>query len=107
MIKKMKLASQMDLDTRIKCFLCEWVAVDEQCGELTPESNPIHLRRSNGRRKSGRPTKYWLMGTGLINSPEILAYSDEEALEIANNILSIPPEKLVYRPLIEGDSDAP
>lgn len=82
-----KLASQMDDDTRVKCFLAGWVAVDEDCGTLNRESRPIRLVRSNGRRKAGRPTKYYLMGTGSINAPKIEAHSDEEAVEMANGLL--------------------
>jgi hypothetical protein len=104
---KMKLSCEMDLDTRVKCFLQNWVAVDEQCGTLDRESKVIHMRRSNGRRRTGRPAKYWIMGTGLIKTPEILSYSDAEALEIANNILSIPWEVLTFRDLPAEDSNAP
>lgn len=81
----LKLAKDMDTDTRIYCMLSGWCAVDENCGTLEPDSQPLRLRRSNGRRKAGRPTKYYLQGTGLINAPVIEAYSDEDALEIANS----------------------
>jgi hypothetical protein len=83
----LKLASQMDEDTRIKCYLAGWVAVDENCGELGRDSNPVHLRRSNGRRRAGRPAKYWLHGTGELNAPVVKAYTDEEAVELANQCL--------------------
>jgi hypothetical protein len=83
----LKLASQMDEDTRIKCALANWVAVDENCGPLTRESNPIHLRRSGGHRKAGRPTRYYIHGTGNISATEVLAYSDDEATEKANQML--------------------
>lgn len=82
-----KLASEMDQDTRIKCLLNQWVAVDENCGKLDRDSNPIRLRRSAGHRKAGRPTRYWLYGTGTINAIEIQAYSDEDAITQANNYL--------------------
>ena len=84
---KLKLASQMDDDTRAKCYMVGWVAVDENCGELARDSKPVHLRRSNGRRRAGRPAKYWLHGTGEVNAPVIQAYTDEEAVELANQCL--------------------
>ena len=85
----MKLANQMDRDTRIMCLLNQWVAVDENCGEINRESNPVRLRRSAGRRKAGRPIKYYLMGTGAINAPVLLAQSDEDAVEMANDFLGM------------------
>lgn len=86
----LKLASQMDNDTRIICWLKQWIAIDENCGELNKDSKPLRLWKSAGRRKSGRPTKYYLSGTGAINTPVIQAYTDEEALEIANGMIVIP-----------------
>jgi hypothetical protein len=79
----LKLASQMDNDTRVKCMLAGWMAVDENCGELKPDSRPIRIWKSNGRRKSGRPTKYYLCGI-TINAIVIEAYNDEAALVEAN-----------------------
>jgi hypothetical protein len=84
----LKLASRMDEDTRVKCYLAGWVAVDENCGELGRDSNPVHLRRSNGRRRAGRPAKYWLHGTGELNAPFIKACTEEEAVELANQCLA-------------------
>lgn len=83
----LKLASEMDEDTRVKCLLSDWTAVDENCGTLDRDSKPLRLIRSNGRRKAGRPTKYWLMGTSFINAPTFYAYSDEQAVEQANETL--------------------
>lgn len=82
----LKLSKDMDNDTRIICALNQWVAIDENCGQLNRESKPLRLRRSAGRRKAGRPIKYYLQGTGLINAPMIQAYSDEEAVQLANEI---------------------
>lgn len=82
----LKLASEMNNDTRIYCFLAGWIAVDENCGALTPASNPAHLRRSQGHRKAGRPAKYWLSGVGTINAIVIEAYTDAEALKLANEL---------------------
>lgn len=82
----LKLASEMNDDTRIKCMLNSWVAVDENCGELTPASHPAHLRRSQGRRKAGRPAKYYLQCVGTINAIVIEAYTDAEALKLANEL---------------------
>ncbi len=84
----LKLASDMDKDTRIVCMLNSWVAVDENCGELNRDSNPLRLRKSNGRRKAGRPTKYYVLGTGAFTAPVIEAYSDEEAVKEANERLA-------------------
>lgn len=83
----LKLAVLMNNDTRIKCMLESWVAIDENCGTLVPGSSPIRLRRSNGRRKTGRPTKYYLQGTGAINTPVIEAYNDYDAVTMANELL--------------------
>lgn len=92
--KMLKLAAQMDEDARVKCILAKWVAVDENCGTITSESKPAHLTKSRGRRKAGRPTKYWLYGTGQIYVPEITAYTDEEAVELANFYFGVePPEQ--------------
>lgn len=81
----LKLASQMDDNTRIKCAIAKWLAVDENCGVLNKDSHPIRLRKSNGRRKSGRPTKYYLHGI-TMNAIVIEAYNDDEALQKANEI---------------------
>ena len=79
-----KAISEMDEDTRVKCLINGWIAVDENCGTLTPESRPLRLWKSKGHRKAGRPTKYYLSGTGSIHTPVIEAYSDEEAILEAN-----------------------
>lgn len=84
----LKLSSLMDEDTRIKCAIAGWVAVDENYGTLERDSNPPHLLKSRGHRKAGRPTKYWLRGIGEINSILIEARSDDAALEIANEIMT-------------------
>ena len=80
----LKLASQMDEDTRVKCYLAGWIAVDENCGTLDRNSSPVRMFRSNGKRKSGRPTKYYLRGLGTMNAIKIEAFTDEEAVQIAN-----------------------
>jgi hypothetical protein len=84
----LKLSSHMDKDTMIVCLLNSWCAVDENCGTLDRDSNPFRLRRSNGHRKYGRPTKYYLQGTGEINAPMFKAYSDEEAVTLANEYIN-------------------
>ena len=80
-----KLASQMDHDTRITCFIAGWVAIDENAGPPpTWTENPIHLRRSNGRVTAGYPMRYYLCGLNPERASVIRAYSDEEAVRIAN-----------------------
>lgn len=78
------LASKTDVDTRITCFLNGWCAVEANFGELTRDSRPVFLKRSDGRHKSGGLTKYYLMGTGREKAPLIKAYSDAEAVQRAN-----------------------
>lgn len=84
---ELKLASEMGIDERVACLLAEWVAVDKNY-KTTDEKQPARLSRSNGRRKSGRPTKYYLQGIGQLNAVIIEAYSDDEALQEANARLS-------------------
>jgi len=84
----LRLASEMDQHTRITCLIAGWVAIDENAGPPpTWTENPIRLRRSNGRRMAGRPTKYYLHGLGGEYAVEIRAYTDAEAVEKANNYL--------------------
>ena len=80
----LKLARKMDEDTQVKCYMAGWIAVDENCGTLDNDSNPVRMFRSNGRRRSGRPTKYYLRGLGTVNAIQIEAFTDEEAVQIAN-----------------------
>lgn len=84
-------SNQTDSQTRFSCLMNSWVAVEESFVPLTRESKPVALRRSNGRRKSGRPTKYWLYGTGQIDAPLFQAYTDEEAIDQANEYLASIP----------------
>jgi hypothetical protein len=80
----LKLVRDMSKDIQIWCLLGSVCAIDENCKELDSASRPLRLARSNGHRKSGRPTKYYLFGTGSINAPIIEAYSDEDAVKQAN-----------------------
>jgi hypothetical protein len=82
----LKLANQMDNDKRVKCFLLGWIAVDENYNGI--DSHPVRLWKSNGRRKTGRPTKYYLSGLpNVINAIVIEAHTDEQALNEANERL--------------------
>ena len=83
-------ATETDTDTRAICTLNNWTAIDSAFVPLTRENAEalqLRLRKSQGRRKAGRPTKYYLFGTKAINAPVIEAYSDEEAIKQANEIL--------------------
>lgn len=75
----LKLAKDLDEEKRVHCFLAGRIAQD-------PDDFNVYMFRSNGRRKSGRPAKYYLH-TGLPNAILILASSDEEALELARKRL--------------------
>lgn len=47
-----------------------------------------YLMRSNGRRKAGRPRKYWYRAPGMINAKVIHASTDEEAIEKIEGLCS-------------------
>ncbi len=66
------------LDDRVHCFLAGACAYD-------PERK-IFLRRSAGRRRTGRSARYWL--SAPAQAPVFTAASDAEAIEKANRILS-------------------
>lgn len=68
-------ARELDTDNRVNCLLCGWVALDPTTG--------AHLRRSAGRRKAGRPSKYYLSVPGA-EVRIILAHTDQEAINKAN-----------------------
>ena len=68
-------ASELDVDNRVNCYLTGWVALDSETG--------AYLRRSAGHHKAGKTTKYYLCQPGS-DAQLIRAYSDDEALKIAN-----------------------
>jgi hypothetical protein len=67
--------SKLDTDNRVNCYLAGWIALDPNTG--------AHLRRSAGRRKAGKPAKYYLSTPGN-DALMILASSDQEAINKAN-----------------------
>jgi hypothetical protein len=71
----MKLASDLDLDNRVKCLLAGYVALDLETGAF--------MTCSYGRRKAGRASRYYLHIPGEERSRRIEAYSDEQALSKA------------------------
>lgn len=91
MLKPVQL---FDPDTRVKCFIENWIALDDQTPlPLKPGDTPIRLRRSKGRRRPGRLPKYWIHGTGAPQTSCIEAATDEDAIKMANAFLGIPPER--------------
>lgn len=46
------IAAKLSVDDQVLAFLRGWVAFDPETGN--------YLYKSNGRRKAGRPTKYYL-----------------------------------------------
>jgi len=60
--------------------LMEMIEFDirNHCAE-DPETG-AYLMRSNGRRKSGRPCRYWYRAPGMINAKVLYAESDEDAM---------------------------
>jgi len=80
----LKLARDLDFDTQIGMMIHFQVA-------LCPETG-AYLVGSYGRRKAGRPRRYWArLGEKLIG---FTAHSDEEAVEKANQRLFLPAENL-------------
>jgi len=90
-MQRLTPATETDADTRAICILNHWTAIDSAFVPLTRENAEalqLRLRKSQGRRKAGRPTKYYLFGSGLsLDAPVIEAYSDEEAITAANELL--------------------
>jgi hypothetical protein len=60
--------------------ISEMIMMDlrHHCAE-DPETG-AYLVRSDGRRKSGRPRKYWYRAPGMINAKVIYAESDDDAI---------------------------
>lgn len=76
-------AREHDETTRVHMFIAGWIAVDLASG--------AHLVRSGGRRRAGRPGRYWLLGLpGRDHAPRFTAYTDDEAIEKARALL--PPD---------------
>jgi len=60
--------------------IAEMIMMDlaHHCAE-DPETG-AYLVRSDGRRKSGRPRKYWYRAPGMINAKVLYAESDDDAI---------------------------
>ena len=60
--------------------IAEMIMMDlaHHCAE-DPETG-AYLGRSDGRRKSGRPRKYWYRAPGMINAKVLYAESDDDAI---------------------------
>jgi hypothetical protein len=63
----LKLASDFDTDFRITLFISGYTAYDPETG--------IYMRRSYGRRRGGRPSRYFLgcLDYSALTRPEQLA----------------------------------
>jgi hypothetical protein len=70
----LKFAQDFDETTRVHMYLAGRLAQSE--------NGKTYLRRSNGRRRSGRPAYYWLIREGDLPK-RFTAENDDEALEIA------------------------
>ena len=74
------LAAELDIDNRVTCLIYGWAAYDPETG--------AHIGRSSGRRKAGRPTKYWLVSKPFFCEPKrFTAFNDAEALEKARKLM--------------------
>lgn len=71
--------------TRVRMLLANWIAFDPASG--------AHLVRSGGRRRFGRPTRYWLVGLpGRDRAVRLAAFDDATAIEQARALLPSTPE---------------
>lgn len=76
-------AREHDETTRAHILIAGWIAVDLASG--------AHLIRSGGRRRAGRPARYWLANLpGRDRWLCITAHTDDEAIEKARALL--PPD---------------
>ena len=74
----MKIRKQMTEDERWTCIARGWISYDKPTGQ--------YITRSYGRRRSGRPAKYFFYrGDTLLC--KVTASSEEEAVQKANEWL--------------------
>ena len=71
--------NEMKLPTTVEDRMLQALA-----DRVATDPDGSYLTRSNGRRKAGRPTKYYLHRPGKMPQ-KIEAYTDEEAIEIVNS----------------------
>jgi hypothetical protein len=81
----LRLYNQLNQDDRIDAILADYVAYDPYTG--------AYLRSSRGRRKFGKPTRYYAVGYRI--TVRFTAYSDEEAVEKANRKLNAEYDKQI------------
>lgn len=74
------LASKLDTDNRIKCFIANRMALDPETG--------VYMYCSAGRRKAGRPAKY-TVHISNDTALHVTAFSDQEAVDKANKMLGL------------------
>ena len=74
----LRLYNQLDQEHRIYAMLGDYDAYDPQTG--------AYMRSSRGRRKFGRPKKYWAHALGI--TVRFTAENDEKAVEKANKMLN-------------------
>ena len=82
---KLLLYTQLEEDDRIDAILAQYDGYDP--------TNGAYLRSSSGRRKWGRPRKYYAKFLNI--TVRFTAYSDEEAVEKANKKLNAEYCKLI------------
>jgi len=73
----LKLGKDFDETTRVHMYLRQVIAQNDD--------GTISLRRSNGRRRAGRPSFYYLRHADFT-SKRFTADNDDEAVEIANRM---------------------
>lgn len=78
------LAKHLDRDHRVKASMAGYTAWD-------PENPKVFMRASSGGRKAGRAAIYYLFGV-FESAKKIEAYSDVEAVQIAQAMISLAPE---------------
>jgi hypothetical protein len=71
----MKTREQMTVDERWTCIAFGWVSFDQPSG--------AYITRSSGRRRVGRPAKYFFYKDGKI-AWKGTAYTEEEAVNKVN-----------------------
>ena len=76
----LKRVYELSRDDRVACYLADWVTFDREAG--------IHLRRSRGQRRYGRPSRYWLRVPGWDRDKGFTACTDDEAIAKANALLA-------------------
>ena len=69
---------------KLPTSIVEQIEMDLQCKCAEDPETGAYLTRSNGRRKAGRPRKYWYHQPQEILPVKFTAYSDQEAVDMIN-----------------------